>query len=294
MQHCKVCKADKEIRDYVDSELKNGNSANAISKELEARGVKQFSYASINRHKRHIMSDEEIKEYSTKKHNTKYDDTLDNQIDLEILNKLDFKSFNYKNVVEQRETIENLVNTLLVNQLGIVLDLQGKYIKGKGKYPADQIRGLQVLQSVTEKIIITNNELLKHRWLIMNKSFDKYFYELGKNEKLKLKPYVKGEIFRICLEHGTENAYQVYESLYMPISPVPRQVEDCLGSVTFTNEYKDFRKGFYSVTTEVEINDLELFEVIIDLDNADSIFKEISRLSKGEYDISNELAKHNR
>lgn len=145
---CKVCSSD--YKEVIEKMILSGESNNAIAESMQEKGF-MITHASVNRHKMKHMPEfkDEIEKLKIPKHNTKYERNEDMCIDVgKIFDEIT------RDIVKECKSVENydvmyaLLFRIFNNQLAILVDLQEKYIAGLGKYPYEQIKGLQVLQDL--------------------------------------------------------------------------------------------------------------------------------------------------
>ena len=276
---CKVCNSEK--RDYIEQLILQGNSNLTISATLKDMN-EDISHASINRHKTKHMPEytDTIKELSGEKGNRKYDrEDSKNAFVIDIADikediKEDVISINYDKIADSYVNNHLILIKIVSNQLGIVLDLQDKYMKGKVKYPNEQIRGLETMQNMLQK---SEEFIIKHlpHYAAIVKSHigcNEHIYNSGKNAKLNMPKYLKGDIFKIALEldFDSEKVYGRFAELYMPNNPYQFEKPE-FGKSSYESKFKAFKDGCLSVTSEIETKDVQIYMMLEDKKNSEKM-----------------------
>ena len=296
---CKVCISEK--KEYIEQLILQGNSNLTISATLKDMS-EDISHASINRHKTKHMADyaEKIKELSGEKGNRKYDRedsknafTINASGIYDEIKQQALHSISYDELAETNMTVRLMLNRILNNQMAITIDLQEKYMKGDSKYPNEQIRGLQIIQDMTQKFEeFARKNFLHYRTLMHSTSgIKQHIVEMGKKAKQELnltKPYIKGMLFKIDdLE---------YEKQYYPVNP--HTPVDC--ELDDKTDYEYYRKGIELGKESVESLDCKLFKLVNSLlsdyktINYIQANKILFRYSLGKYDALKDIKKYER
>ena len=297
---CKVCNSDK--RDFIESLILQGHSNLAVSATVKDMG-EDISHASINRHKTKHMADyaETIKEVAHEKGNRKYDreDSQNsfvinaNSIYNEVKNQA-LHVVSYDELAENNTTVRLMLNRILNNQLAITIDLQEKYMQGESKYPNEQLRGLQVIQDMTQKFDdYARKHFYHYKHLVQSSDgVKKHIMELGKKAKQEMnliKPYIKGGLFSILIDN---NDFAAYQKEFYPDNPYT------LNEFDKNCDYHWFIKGIETGMDNAEILDVRLFrvmeEVHIDYEllPEKDMEKVMVRYSAGKYEVCKELKKY--
>lgn len=263
---CKIC--ESELKDFAESLILNGESNNAIADTLKTKGL-VISHASVNRHKsKHMVEHKErIEELATPIHNTKYDrnDNV-NCIDAKtIYNESKVKASliqTYGNMAEDYNMLHIMLFRIVNNQMAITIDLQEKYMQGQSKYPYEQIKGLQIVQDMLQKLEIFSKGMFKHKSAIIDSGNVKDFIKFnGKNAKSLLPEYVKGAIFKLMLNYDLnqyEKGYEDYKKIYVPANPYKNDFDHFVKD----DPAEEFVKGVELETNEAEFNDYDMRESI--------------------------------
>lgn len=272
---CKVC--ESEYKDLVEKMILNGESNNAIANDLQSKGV-AITHASINRHKaRHMIEHKEaIESLATPKYNVKNDRNNDNCIDAKnIFNevKKDVENIErYGDIVENYKMLNTMLFRIVNNQMAITIDLQEKYMNGNCKYPYEQIRGLQIVQDMLQKLELFSKNMFKHKAVIVEHGDSKeYVLNKGKEDKLNMPKYVKGNIFKNYEKHGIGECIKLYKSKYIPINPYP---DDYYGE----HYHKAYKEGIEKGISYNEKNDLYIAKIIYDYEDSENSKSFISEL----------------
>lgn len=280
---CKVC--ESEYKELIESMILNGESNNAIANDMQAKGF-SISQASVNRHKaKHMLEHKEaIEELATPKFNTKYDRNNDeNYIDAKaIYEEIKTQATNLQSYGDMAENY-NMLNIMLFrivnNQMAITIDLQEKYMSGKTKYPHEQIRGLQIVQDMLQKLELFSKDMFKHKLAIVEYgNSDKYIFDKGAKAKLNMPEYVKGAIFKLIVKHKDATLGIIeYKKIYIPQNPY----NDGYGGM---NSFNEFDKGIESATGYNEKNDYLIAQTVQSYEEYDFVVSLLEVLKKGEYD----------
>lgn len=295
---CIIC--NSEFKELAESLIIKGDSNTTIATMLQVKGL-SVSHASVNRHKvKHMLEYKEQIELNDKG-NRKYDredsknafiidaDNIHNEVKNQVMHVT-----NYDELAEINMTTKLMLNRILNNQLVITIDLQEKYMKGETKYPYEQLRGLQIIQDMTQKFEdFARKNFIHYNKLVYSESgVRQYIMELGKKAKQDLsliKPYVKGAIFSIMID----DTFDAYEKEYYPANPYAKSIFDKEDSF-----YDCFIKGIQLGMEHIERMDIVLYRVIeeicvdYELISEDDMTKLVNRFSKGKYDILKELNKY--
>ncbi len=296
---CKVCNSEK--REYIEQLILQGNSNLTISATLKDMN-EDISHASINRHKTKHMPDyaEKIKEQSGEKGNRKYDreDSKNafiinaNDIYNEVKNQA-LHVISYDELAETNMTVRLMLNRILNNQLAITIDLQEKYMQGESKYPNEQIRGLQIMQDMTQKFEDFARKNFSHYKNLVHSGngIKRHIMELGKKAKEEynlIKPYEKGMLFSILINDN----FEVYEKEFSPDNPYT------LSDFDNNCDYNYFIKGIELGKSTVEKLDVKLFRVMQEVYQDYELLPEkdmekvMLRYSSGKYEVCKELKKY--
>ena len=152
---CKIC--NSEHKDYAEQLILQGYTNWRIAKSLKAMGL-DITYASVNRHKLKHMPEhsEQIKEMSTPKTGIVQERIVVGEIC--VIDVLE-KALQTKNNIRKFRKISEYVSDILIKQVNIVLDLQDKFMRGAGKYPYEEIRGLSIINDVLIKFEMFINNM---------------------------------------------------------------------------------------------------------------------------------------
>jgi DNA-binding CsgD family transcriptional regulator len=151
---CKIC--NSEHKDYAERMILQGYTKWRIAKSLKAMGL-DITYASVNRHKTNHMAEyaDQIKELSTPKTGIVQERIVGEICVIDVLE----KALKTKNSVRKFRKISEHVSDILIKQVNIVLDLQDKFMRGAGKYPHEEIRGLSIINDVLIKFEMFINNM---------------------------------------------------------------------------------------------------------------------------------------
>lgn len=273
---CKVC--ESEFKELVEKMILNGESNNAIANDLQSKGF-AITHASINRHKaRHMIEHKEkINELATPKNNSKYDRNNDeNNIDAKSIfddMKKDIQNIErYGDIVENYKMLNAMLFRIVNNQMAITIELQEKYMSGKCKYPYEQIKGLQIVQDMLQKLELFSKNMFKHKSVIMEHGDSKeYVLKKGEQDKLKMPKYIKGNIFKNYEKNGIASCIEAYKLKHIPVNPYP---DDYYGQ-DFHNAYK---KGIEKGTSYNEQNDLYIAQTIYNYEDENKFKPFIKKL----------------
>lgn len=259
---CKVCDSDK--KDSIEEMILQGYSNLHIANSLKDMGI-DISHASINRHKNTHMKEhaEKIKELATSKCNTKYDrnDNLGEINASEILEEMKLKNSlmqTYSDMAENFSLLSYMTMEIVNNQMAITINLQKKYMKGECKYPYEQIKGLEIVQTMLQKLENFSNATFKHKQDMINSrgNSENYIFQKGSLAKIQMRKYCKGDMFKLMYKaKNLKKGYEEYRKIYIPENPY---IDD-----TFNKSFNDFDKGIDSATNEYEHNDIDIYKGII-------------------------------
>lgn len=264
---CKVCDSDK--KDSIEEMILQGYSNLHIANSLKDMGI-DISHASINRHKNTHMKEhaEKIKELATPKCNTKYDrnDNLGEINANEILEEMKLKNSlmqTYSDMAENFSLLSYMTMEIVNNQMAITIDLQKKYMKGECKYPYEQIKGLEIVQTMLQKLENFSNTTFKHKKDMINKgNSENYIFQKGSLAKIQMRKYCKGDMFKLMYKaKNLKKGYEEYRKIYIPENPY---IDD-----KFNKSFNDFDKGIDSATDEYEHNDVDIYNSIIPYEDND-------------------------
>ena len=296
---CKVCLSEK--REYIEQLILQGNSNLTISATLKDMN-EDISHASIGRHKTKHMPEyaDTVKENAGEKGNRKYDreDSQNafvinaNSIYNEVKNQA-LHVVSYDELAENNTTVRLMLNRILNNQLAITIDLQEKYMQGESKYPNEQLRGLQLVQDMTQKFDDYARKHFYHYKRLVQSSdgVKKHVMELGKKAKQEMnlvKPYTKGALFSFLIG----DSFEVYQKEFYPDNPyTPSDFDkNC--------DYNYFVKGIEAGMDNAEILDIRLFRIIEEVYQDYKLLPEkdmekvMLRYSSGKYEVCKELKKY--
>lgn len=287
---CKVC--ESEYKELIEKMILNGESNNAIAGDMQLKGI-AITHASINRHKKSHMKEheEKIKELATPKYNTKYDRN-DNTGEInanEILEEMKVKNNlmqTYSDMAENFSLLSYMTMEIVNNQMAITIDLQKKYMKGECKYPYEQIKGLELVQNMLQKLENFSNTTFKHRKDIIEKgNSENYIFQKGKTAKMQMKEYVKGDMFKLMYKtKNLRKGYEEYEKIYVPEKPYKDEFP--YKDVDFHTSYNEFSKGIENATNEFERADYDIFNGLIPYEESDYLKNE-----KGHTEFINKILK---
>ncbi len=264
---CKVCDSDK--KDSIEEMILQGYSNLHIANALKDRGM-DISHASINRHKNTHMKEhaEKIKELATPKCNTKYNrnDNLGEINASEILEEMKLKNSlmqTYSDMAENFSLLSYMTMEIVNNQMAITIDLQKKYMKGECKYPYEQIKGLEIVQTMLQKLENFSNTTFKHKKDILEKgNSENYVFQKGSLAKIQMRKYRKGDMFKLMYKaKNLKKGYEEYRKIYIPENPY---IDD-----RFNKSFNDFDKGVNSVTNDYEHADYDIYNSIIPYEESD-------------------------
>lgn len=264
---CKVCDSDK--KDSIEEMILQGYSNLHIANSLKDMGI-DISHASINRHKNTHMKEhaEKIKELASSKCNTKYDrnDNLGEINANEILEEMKLKNSlmqTYSDMAENFSLLSYMTMEIVNNQMAITIDLQKKYMKGECKYPYEQIKGLEIVQTMLQKLENFSNTTFKHKKDMINKgNSENYIFQKGSLAKIQMRKYCKGDMFKLMYKaKNLKKGYEEYRKIYIPENPY---IDD-----KFNKSFNDFDKGIDSATDEYEHNDVDIYNSIIPYEDND-------------------------
>lgn len=264
---CKVCDSDK--KDSIEEMILQGYSNLHIANALKDMGM-DISHASINRHKNTHMKEhaEKIKELATPKGNTKYDrnDNLGEINASEILEEMKLKNSlmqTYSDMAENFSLLSYMTMEIVNNQMAITIDLQKKYMKGECKYPYEQIKGLEIVQTMLQKLENFSNTTFKHKKDILEKgNSENYVFQKGSLAKIQMRKYRKGDMFKLMYKaKNLKKGYEEYRKIYIPENPY---IDD-----RFNKSFNDFDKGVNSVTNDYEHADYDIYNSIIPYEESD-------------------------
>ncbi len=266
---CKVCDSDK--KDSIEQMILQGYSNLHIANSLKDIGI-DISHASINRHKNTHMKEheEKIKELATSKCNTKYDrnNYLGEINASEILEEMKLKNSlmqTYSDMAENFSLLSYMTMEIVNNQMAITIDLQKKYMKGECKYPYEQIKGLEIVQTMLQKLENFSNTTFKHKKDLVEKgNSESYIFKKGRLAKIQMKKYYKGDMFKLMYKvRNIKKGYEEYEKIYIPENPYKDDMFD-------TNKsFNEFIKGIESITNEFEIQDNDIYMAIVPYEDND-------------------------
>ncbi len=264
---CKVCDSDK--KDSIEEMILQGYSNLHIANALKDIGM-DISHASINRHKNTHMKEhaEKIKELATPKCNTKYNrnDNLGEINASEILEEMKLKNSlmqTYSDMAENFSLLSYMTMEIVNNQMAITIDLQKKYMKGECKYPYEQIKGLEIVQTMLQKLENFSNTTFKHKKDILEKgNSENYVFQKGSLAKIQMRKYRKGDMFKLMYKaKNLKKGYEEYRKIYIPENPY---IDD-----RFNKSFNDFDKGVDSVTNDYEHADYDIYNSIIPYEESD-------------------------
>jgi len=282
---CIIC--NSELKDFAESLILNNESNNSIAETLQAKGL-NVSHASVNRHKiRHMLEHKEKIELNDKG-NRKYDrEDSKNAFVIDMNNikediKEDAIGITYDKIAESYINNHLILIKIVHNQLGIVLDLQEKYMKGETKYPNEQLRGLDTVQTMLQKSEEFTIKHLPHYKAIVDSKHGliEHITNQGKNAKLNMKIYLKGDLFRLSVEsaYNSEKTFELFSKEFMPSNPYAYEKPN-YGESSYEYKFKAFKDGVLSVTSEIEFKDGEIFILLTEKNDKNKIIY----LSENEY-----------
>jgi|APTNR8051073442_1049403.scaffolds.fasta_scaffold04229_2 hypothetical protein len=257
---CKVCDSDK--KDSIEQMILQGYSNLYIANSLKDMGI-DISHASINRHKNTHMKEheEKIKELASSKCNTKYDrnDNLGEINASEILEEMKLKNSlmqTYSDMAENFSLLSYMTMEIVNNQMAITIDLQKKYMKGECKYPYEQIKGMELVQNMLQKLENFSNTTFKHKKDIIEKgNSENYVFQKGSLAKIQMRKYCKGDMFKLMYKaKNLRKGYEEYRKIYIPENPYRDDM--------FNKSFNDFDKGVDSATNQYEHADYDIYNSI--------------------------------
>lgn len=158
MAHCIVCRLPHERRELIEKMLVDKVPYQNIEDSLREYGT-AISKTSLGRHKKnHMDLPPEPAKPTTAELCAKIADTEDPQgtpVDCTNIDKyreMAQQTDLLEVAVRERRTSQLMLEKIMQNQLTIVEDMQGKFMKGNGEYPRDPITGLKSLMDMIQKL----------------------------------------------------------------------------------------------------------------------------------------------
>jgi hypothetical protein len=140
-------------------------------------------------------------------------------------------------------------------------------MNGECKYPYEQIRGLELVQNMLQKLETFSNNTFKHKKELVEKgNVENYVFQKGKMAKMRMKRYVKGAMFKLMYKaKSVKKGYEEYKKIYIPENPYSVDILH-IGNSNFN----DFDKGIESATNEYESSDYDVYNGIINYETFDN------------------------
>lgn len=163
-RQCKVCSLTPDLKGVIDKQLLDGVLNRQVASFLNNRGI-EITTPSIDRHKKNCLGIESTPNKNTV--NEKIDSEDIEDLDVESVMNDAFERANYKDV-NNSIAYDVVLATILLsdifrNQLAVLKIAQEKFISGKGHYPKDMYRDLQLLVGIQNDVSIVYNRKYNER-----------------------------------------------------------------------------------------------------------------------------------